>query len=225
VYKRQEYNSVEERVIKEAAYAAGAKEVYIIEEPMAAAIGAGLKVNSAKGNMVVDIGGGTTDIAVISLGGIIVKQTIKVAGDKMDEAIAKYIRKNYNLLIGEQTSEKIKINIGTIIPLEQELSMEVRGRDLFTGLPKIININSSEVAEALWEPVSAIVDTVKSVLEVTPPELAADIIEEGITLTGGGALLRGLDKVISKATGIKVNIPEDPISCVALGTGKYAEAL
>jgi len=173
----------------------------------------------------VDIGGGTTDIAVISLGGIIVKQTIKVAGDKMDEAIAKYIRKNYNLLIGEQTAERIKINIGTIIPLEQELSMEVRGRDLFTGLPKIINITSSEVAEALWEPVSAIVDTVKSVLEVTPPELAADIIEEGITLTGGGALLRGLDKVISKATGIKVNIPEDPISCVALGTGKYAEAL
>jgi rod shape-determining protein MreB len=220
-----EYNSVEERVIKEAAYAAGAKEVYIIEEPMAAAIGAGLKVNSAKGNMVVDIGGGTTDIAVISLGGIIVKQTLKVAGDKMDEAIAKYIRKNYNLLIGEQTAEKIKINIGTIIPLEQELSMEVRGRDLFTGLPKIINITSSEVAEALWEPVSAIVDTVKSVLEVTPPELAADIIEEGITLTGGGALLRGLDKVISKATGIKVNIPEDPISCVALGTGKYAESL
>lgn len=220
-----EYNSVEERVIKEAAYAAGAKEVYIIEEPMAAAIGANLKVNSAKGNMVVDIGGGTTDVAVISLGGIIVKQTIKVAGDKMDEAIAKYIRKNYNLLIGDQTAERIKINIGTIIPLEQELSMEVKGRDLFTGLPKIINITSREVSESLWEPISNIVDTVKNVLEMTPPELASDIIEEGITLTGGGALLRGLDKVISKTTGIKVNVPEDPISCVALGTGKYAESL
>ncbi|MCX7869990.1 MAG: rod shape-determining protein [bacterium] len=219
-----EYNSVEERVIKEAAYAAGAKEVYIIEEPMAAAIGAGLKVNSARGNMVIDIGGGTTDVAVISLNGIVCSKAVKVGGDKMDEAISKYI-KNYNLLIGDQTAERIKINIGTIIPLEQELSMEVKGRDLFTGLPKVINITSSEVAEALWEPVSSIVDTVKSVLEITPPELAADIIEEGITLTGGGALLRGLDKVISKATGIKVNVPEDPISCVALGTGKYAESL
>ncbi len=220
-----EYNSVEERVIKEAVMAAGAKEVYIIEEPMAAAIGAGLKVNSARGNMVVDIGGGTTDVAVISLGGIVVKKTIKVAGDKMDEAISKYIRKNFNLLIGEQTAEKIKIAIGTVVPIEEEKKMEVKGRDLFTGLPKSVVLSNRDIMEALWEPVSEIVDTVKSVLEMTPPELAADIIEEGITLTGGGALLRGLDVVISKATGIKVNIPEDPIACVALGTGKFAEGL
>lgn len=220
-----EYNSVEERVIKEAVMAAGAKEVYIIEEPMAAAIGAGLKVNSARGNMVVDIGGGTTDVAVISLGGIVVKKTIKVAGDKMDEAISKYIRKNFNLLIGEQTAERIKIAIGTVVPIEEEKKMEVKGRDLFTGLPKSVVLSNRDIMEALWEPVSEIVDTVKSVLEMTPPELAADIIEEGITLTGGGALLRGLDVVISKATGIKVNIPEDPIACVALGTGKFAEGL
>jgi len=220
-----EYNSVEERVIKEAVMAAGAKEVYIIEEPMAAAIGAGLKVNSARGNMVVDIGGGTTDVAVISLGGIVVKKTIKVAGDKMDEAISKYIRKNFNLLIGEQTAEKIKIAIGAVVPIEEEKKMEVKGRDLFTGLPKSVVLSNRDIMEALWEPVSEIVDTVKSVLEMTPPELAADIIEEGITLTGGGALLRGLDVVISKATGIKVNIPEDPIACVALGTGKFAEGL
>ncbi|MEN3015441.1 MAG: rod shape-determining protein [bacterium] len=220
-----EYNSVEERVIKEAVMAAGAKEVYIIEEPMAAAIGANLKVNSARGNMIVDIGGGTTDVAVISLGGIVVKRTIKVAGDKMDEAISKYIRKNYNLLIGEQTAERIKIAIGTVVPLEEEKKIEVKGRDLFTGLPKSITISSRDTMEALWEPVGEIVDTVKAVLELTPPELASDIIEEGITLTGGGALLRGLDIVISKATGIKVNIPEDPIACVAIGTGKFAESL
>lgn len=220
-----EYNSVEERVIKEAVMAAGAKEVYIIEEPMAAAIGADLKVNSARGNMVVDIGGGTTDVAVISLGGIVVKKTIKVAGDKMDEAISKYIRKNFNLLIGEQTAEKIKIAIGSVVPVEEERKIEVKGRDLFTGLPKSVVLSNRDIMEALWEPVSEIVDTVKSVLEMTPPELAADIIEEGITLTGGGALLRGLDVVISKATGIKVNIPEDPISCVVLGTGKFAEGL
>lgn len=220
-----EYNSVEERVIKEAVMAAGAKEVYIIEEPMAAAIGADLKVNSARGNMIVDIGGGTTDVAVISLGGIVVKRTIKVAGDKMDEAISKYIRKNFNLLIGEQTAEKIKISIGTVVPLEEERKIEVKGRDLFTGLPKSVTITSRETMEALWEPVSEIVDAVKSVLEMTPPELASDIIEEGITLTGGGALLRGIDVVISKATGIKVNIPPDPIACVAIGTGRFAESL
>ncbi|MCS6956194.1 MAG: rod shape-determining protein [Candidatus Calescibacterium sp.] len=220
-----EYNSVEERVIKEAVMAAGARDVYIIEEPMAAAIGANLKVNSAKGNMIVDIGGGTTDVAVISLGGIVVKKTIKVAGDKMDEAISKYIRKNFNLLIGEQTAERIKISIGTVISPEEDKKMEVKGRDLFTGLPKSILITSRDTIEALWEPVSEIVDTVKSVLEMTPPELASDIIEEGITLTGGGALLKGLDIVISKSTGIKVNIPDDPIACVAIGTGRFAESL
>lgn len=220
-----EYNSVEERVIKEAVMAAGAKEVHIIEEPMAAAIGANAKVNSARGIMVVDIGGGTTDVAVISLGGIVVKKTIKVAGDKMDEAISKYIRKNFNLLIGEQTAEKVKIAIGTVINPEEDKKMEVKGRDLFTGLPKSITITSRDTMEALWEPVSEIVETVKSVLETTPPELAADIIEDGIILTGGGALLRGLDTIISKATGIKVNIPEDPIACVAIGTGKFAESL
>ncbi|MFN4219394.1 MAG: rod shape-determining protein [bacterium] len=220
-----EYNSVEERVIKEAVLAAGAKEVHIIEEPMAAAIGANAKVNSARGIMVVDIGGGTTDVAVISLGGIVVKKTIKVAGDKMDEAISKYIRKTYNLLIGEQTAEKVKIAIGTVVPLEEDLKMEVKGRDLFTGLPKSVNITSKDTMEALWEPVSEIVDAVKSVLEITPPELAADIIEDGIILTGGGSLLRGLDTIITKATGIKTVIPEDPISCVAIGTGKFAESL
>ncbi|MFN3995764.1 MAG: rod shape-determining protein [bacterium] len=220
-----EYNSVEERVIKEAVLAAGAKEVHIIEEPMAAAIGANAKVNSARGIMVVDIGGGTTDVAVISLGGIVVKKTIKVAGDKMDEAISKYIRKTYNLLIGEQTAERVKIAIGTVVPLEEDLKMEVKGRDLFTGLPKSVNITSKDTMEALWEPVSEIVDAVKSVLEITPPELAADIIEDGIILTGGGSLLKGLDTIITKATGIKTVIPEDPIGCVAIGTGKFAESL
>jgi len=220
-----EYNSIEERVIKEAVFAAGAKDVHIIEEPMAAAIGSNLNVQAARGCMIVDIGGGTTDVAVISLGGIVVKKTIKVAGDKMDEAISRYIRKNYNLLIGEQTAERIKISIGTVVPLEEEKSMEIKGRDLFTGLPKSVVITSKDIMEALWEVVAEIVDCVKNVLELTPPELAADIIEDGITLTGGGALLRGLDVIISKATGIKVNIPPDPISCVALGTGKFAESL
>jgi rod shape-determining protein MreB len=220
-----EYNSIEERVIKEAVLAAGAKLVHIIEEPMAAAIGSNLNVHAARGCMIVDIGGGTTDVAVISLGGIVVKKTIKVAGDKMDEAISRYIRKTYNLLIGDQTAEKVKISIGTVIPLEEEESMEIKGRDLFTGLPKSVFITSKDVMEALWESVSEIVDAVKNVLELTPPELAADIIEDGITLTGGGALLRGLDVIITKATGIKTNIPPDPISCVAIGTGKFAESL
>jgi len=220
-----EYNSIEERVIKEAVLAAGAKLVHIIEEPMAAAIGSNLNVHAARGCMIVDIGGGTTDVAVISLGGIVVKKTIKVAGDKMDEAISRYIRKTYNLLIGDQTAEKVKISIGTVIPLEEEKSMEIKGRDLFTGLPKSVVITSKDVMEALWESVSEIVDAVKNVLELTPPELAADIIEDGITLTGGGALLRGLDVIITKATGIKTNVPSDPISCVAIGTGKFAESL
>lgn len=215
-----EVTSVEKRAVIEAAEAAGAQKAYLIEQPMAAAIGAGLPVEGPCGNMIVDIGGGTTDVAVISLGGIVVSESIRVAGNKMDEALARYIRKNFNLLVGERSAEEIKINIGAAFPLEQELSMEIRGRDLMSGLPKTIVITSEEVREALEEPVSAIVEAVKSVLERTPPELAADIIDRGIVMTGGGALLRGIDKLLSKVTGMPVFLADDPVSCVALGTGK-----
>jgi rod shape-determining protein MreB len=218
-----EVTSVEHRAVKEAAEAAGAKKVLIIEEPMAAAIGAGLPVEGPGGNMVVDIGGGTTDVAVISLGGIVVSESIRVAGNKLDEAIVRYIRKNFNLMIGERTAEEIKIQIGSVYPLDGELTMEIRGRDLINGLPKTIMVTSEEIREAFEEPVSAIIESVKSVLERTPPELAADIIDRGIYLTGGGALLKGLDKLLSKVTGITVHVADDPISCVAIGTGKYVD--
>jgi rod shape-determining protein MreB len=193
--------------------------VEIIEEPMAAAIGAGLPIDGPSGNMVVDIGGGTTDVAVISLGGIVVSQSLRVAGNKLDEAIIRHIRRVYNLMIGERTSEEIKIRIGSAHRLDQELVMEIRGRDLINGLPKTVKITSEEVREALSEPLQSIVEAVKAVLEKTPPELAADIIDRGIILTGGGALLRGLDTLLGEVTGIPVIIADDPLSCVAIGTG------
>jgi len=214
-----EVTSVERRAVLEAATSAGAKKAYLIEEPMAAAIGAGLNVEEPAGNMVLDIGGGTTDAAVISLGGIVVSQSIRVAGHKMDEAIIRYVRKNYNLMIGERTAEEVKIRIGSAYPMDENTGMEIRGRDLINGLPKTLTITADEVRESLLEPVSAIVDTVKAVLEKTPPELAADIIDRGIVMTGGGGLLRGLDLLLSRATGMPVRVADDPISCVAIGSG------
>jgi rod shape-determining protein MreB len=214
-----EITSVEERAVKDAAKLAGARTVDIIEEPMAAAIGAGLPIGGPSGSMVVDIGGGTTDVAVISLGGVVVSQSLRVAGNKLDDAIVRYIRRVFNLMIGERTAEEIKIKIGSAYVLEQELDMEIRGRDLINGLPKTVKITSEEVREALSEPVNAIVEAVKSVLEKTPPELASDIIDRGIILTGGGALLRGLERLLSDVTGVPVIVADDPLSCVALGTG------
>jgi rod shape-determining protein MreB len=215
-----EITSVEERAVRDAAKLAGARSVDLIEEPMAAAIGAGLPIDGPSGNMVVDIGGGTTDVAVISLGGIVVSQSMRTAGNKMDEAIVRHIRRVYNLMIGERTSEEIKIKIGSAHRLDQELSMEIRGRDLINGLPKTVKITSEEVREALQEPIAAIVEAVKSVLEKTPPELAADIIDRGIIMTGGGALLRGLDQLLTEVTGIPAIVADDPLSCVAVGTGQ-----
>lgn len=214
---------VEKRAIEEAARAAGARDAYLIEEPMAAAIGAGLKVEEPEGNMVVDIGGGTTEIAIISLGGIVTAKSIRIGGDEFDESIVSYVKKEYNLMIGERTAEDVKISIGSTFKDDQETNMQIRGRDLITGLPKTIEINSTEVRDALKEPISAIVDAIKSTLEKTPPELASDIMENGIMLTGGGALLRGLDKLVKQETGMPVQIAEDPLDCVALGTGKSVE--
>jgi rod shape-determining protein MreB len=217
--------SVEKRAVVQAAREAGAGEAYTIEEPMAAAIGAGLPISTPGGNMVVDIGGGTTDIAVISLDGIVTSESLRVAGNRMDEVIMRHVKSVYSLMIGERTAEEIKTRIGSAYPLEQEMSMQVRGRDLVAGLPKTVEVTSVEVREALAEPVVAIVEKVKRVLEQTPPELAADIIERGIVLTGGGALLRGLDRLISAATSIPVYVAEDPLSCVAIGTGRALEEL
>ncbi len=217
--------SVEKRAVVQAAREAGAGEAYTIEEPMAAAIGAGLPISTPGGNMVVDIGGGTTDIAVISLDGIVTSESLRVAGNRMDEVIMRHVKSVYSLMIGERTAEEIKTKIGSAYPLEGEMMMQVRGRDLVAGLPKTVEVTSVEVREALAEPVLAIVEKVKRVLEQTPPELAADIIERGIVLTGGGALLRGLDKLISAATGIPVYVADDPLSCVAIGTGRALEEL
>lgn len=214
---------VEKRAIEEAARAAGARDAYLIEEPMAAAIGAGLKVEEPEGNMVVDIGGGTTEIAIISLGGIVTAKSIRIGGDEFDESIVSYVKKEYNLMIGERTAEDVKISIGSTFKDDQETNMQIRGRDLISGLPKTIEINSTEVRDALKEPISSIVDAIKSTLEKTPPELASDIMENGIMLTGGGALLRGLDKLVKQETGMPVQIAEDPLDCVALGTGKSVE--
>jgi len=211
---------VERRAVRDAAINAGAKKVRLIEEPLAAAIGANLDIMEASGSMVIDIGGGTTDIAVISLGGIVVRSSIKTAGDKFDEAIIKYVRKKHKLMIGERTAESLKINIGSAYKREKEMSMEIRGRDLITGLPKNISISSEEMREALMEPVNAIAECTHSVLEKTPPELAADIADKGIVMTGGGALLNGLDKLIQDVTKVPVYVAEDAVSCVALGTGK-----
>lgn len=214
---------VEKRAVEDAAYAAGAREVFIIEEPIAAAIGAGIDISRPCGNMIVDIGGGTADVAVISLGGSVVSASIKIAGDNFDEAIVRYMRKKHNLLIGERTAEDVKIHIGTCFPLPQPETMEVRGRNLVTGLPKTIEVSSEEINEALHEPTVQIVEAVHSVLEKTPPELAADVSERGIVLTGGGALLRGLEELMEERTGINTMTAEDPMTCVAIGTGKYVE--
>jgi rod shape-determining protein MreB len=217
--------NVERRAVLQAAREAGASWADYIEEPMAAAIGAGLAIDQPHGNMVVDIGGGTTDVAVISLDGLVRCKSVRVGGNKMDEMVARYIRNEYNLQIGDRSAEEIKIRIGSAYPLEQELRMEVRGRDLVAGLPKTIEVTSPEIREAISEPVNAIVEKVKQVLLDTPPELAADIIEQGVWLTGGGALLRGLDKLLRIETGIDVHIADDPLSCVAIGTGRALEHL
>ena len=216
---------VEKKAVEDATYQAGAREVSIIEEPIAAAIGAGIDISKPCGNMVVDIGGGTTDIAVISLGGSVVSESLKVAGDKFDEAIVKYIKKRHNVMIGERTAEELKINIGCVYPKIQDMDMDIRGRDLITGLPKTITVHSSEMLEALIEPAMMIVDSVHSVLEKTPPELAADISDKGIYMTGGGCLVDGLDKLLQEKTGINVMIAQDAVSCVALGTGKALDNL
>ena len=212
---------VEERAVRQAALSAGARQAYIIEEPLAAALGAGINIEEATGNMVVDIGGGTSDVAVLSLGGIVCNTSLRVGGDKFDEAIIRYIRKEYNLMIGERTAEAIKITIGTayVSDNNKNNSMDVRGRDLLTGLPKTINITSQESYIALQDPLEAIIESIKKVLEITPPELAADIVNNGIVMTGGGSLLDGFDVLVSKHTNLPVHIAEDAISCVALGTG------
>ena len=214
---------VEQRAVEEAAIAAGARAAYIIEEPMAAAIGAGLPVHEPAGNMVVDIGGGTTEVAVISLGGIVTALSIRIGGDELDEAIIAYIKKEYSLALGERTAEEIKMAIGSAFPLPDEPNAEIRGRDLVTGLPKTIIVSSEEIRRAVEEPVNAIVDAVKSTLDRTPPELAADIMDKGIVLTGGGALLKGLDERLKHETGMPVHLTENPLSCVAIGSGKCLE--
>ncbi len=214
---------VERRAVKEAAYKAGAKHVSIIEEPMAAAIGAGLPVAEARGSMVVDIGGGTSEVAVISLGGIVVSNSTRVGGDEFDNAIVQYVKKTHNLLIGERSAEIIKIEIGSAYPYEDEKPVEIKGRNLIDGLPKNIMIHPTEVREALSDALSQVLDAIHSTLEKTPPELAADIIDNGIALTGGGALLRGLDKLIQHDTGITVNVAENPLDCVAAGSGKVLD--
>lgn len=216
---------VEKKAVIDAASQAGARKVYLIEEPIAAAIGAGIDISKPCGNMIVDIGGGTTDIAVISLGGSVVSTSIKVAGDKFDEAVVKYIKKKHNVIIGDRTAEELKVNIGCVYPKIQDVEMDIRGRDLGTGLPKTLIISSSEMMEALIEPAMMIVDAVHSVLEKTPPELAADISDKGIYMTGGGSLLDGLDKLLKEKTGINVMIAQDTVSCVALGTGKALDNL
>ena len=216
---------VEKKAVIDAASNAGARKVYLIEEPIAAAIGAGIDISKPCGNMIVDIGGGTTDVAVISLGGSVVSTSLKVAGDKFDEYIIKYIKRRHNVIIGDRTAEDLKINIGCVYPKFQDMEMDIRGRDLTTGLPRTVTIYSSEMMEALEEPAMMIIDAVHSVLEKTPPELAADISDKGIYMTGGGCLIDGLDKLLQEKTGINVMIAEDAVSCVALGTGKALDNL
>ena len=215
--------AVERRAVLDATIQAGAREAYLIEEPMAAAIGAGLPVQEATGNMVVDIGGGTSEVAVISLGGIVVSRSVRIGGDKMDEAIVQYIKKRYNLLIGERTAEEIKITIGTAMKIENPDTMEIRGRDLVTGLPKTLTVDANQIQEALSEPVAGIIDAVRGTLERTPPELSSDIMDRGIVMTGGASLLRNLDRMLSKETGMPVYVSDSALSCVALGTGIAVE--
>ncbi len=216
---------VEKRAVIDATLQAGAREAYLIEEPMAAAIGAGLPVSEPVGSMIVDVGGGTTEVAVIALGGIVSSRSIRVGGDEMDEAIIQYARRAYNLLIGERTAEEIKIAIGSAYPLWEEQTVEVRGRDLLTGLPRTVRMTGAEIREALNEPVTAIVEAVRQTLERTPPELAADVAERGIVMVGGGALLRGLDRRLAQETGMPVTLPDDPLSAVVLGTGRVLEEI
>ena len=216
---------VEKRAVLDATKQAGAKEAFLIEEPMAAAIGAGLPVEEPTGSMIVDVGGGTSEVAVISLGGIVTSESIRVGGDEMDDSITSYIKRTYNLAIGERTAEEIKIEIGSAFRIAEVERMEIRGRDLVTGLPKLLNISSWEIENALAEPVTAILETIKITLERTPPELAADIMEKGIVMTGGGSLLKGLDKLISEETGMPVFLAENPLDCVVLGAGKALSAI
>lgn len=215
--------AVEERAVREAALLAGAREAYLIEEPMAAAIGAGLPVHEPTGNMIVDIGGGTTEVAVISLGGVVTSRSIRIASDEMDEAIISHVKRTYNLLIGERTAEFIKIQIGTAYPLKTMETEEVRGRDLVSGLPKTVQITSEEIYKALSEPVTSIIEAIKATLELTPPELAADIMDRGIVMAGGGSLLRGLDQLVSEETGMPVHISDEPMLAVAYGAGRVLE--
>jgi rod shape-determining protein MreB len=214
---------VEERAVKDSAFQAGAREVYLIQEPMAAAIGVGLPVSEPSGNMIIDIGGGTSDVAIISLGGTVVSKSSRVAGDKLTESITNYLKYTYNLMVGERTAEQIKIQIGSAFPLEQELSMEVKGRDLITGLPKTLAINSEEIRQAISEDVASIVSLVRNTLDHCPPEIAADLVDKGVIVAGGGALLRGLDKLLHEKTGLMVMIAEDPLVSVAKGAGKVLE--
>ena len=215
--------SVEKRAVRDAALKAGAREAYLIEEPLAAAIGANVPISGPSGNLVIDIGGGTSEIAVISLGGIVVSRSVRVGGNRFDEAIANYVRKKYNVMIGDRTAEEVKIQIGTALPLERELHMEVRGRDLIAGLPRTVPLTSSEVMEALEQPLQQIVGAVRGVLEETPPELSSDIIDKGMVMTGGGSLLRNIDKLLTQVTGVPCHVAENALNCVALGTGLALE--
>jgi rod shape-determining protein MreB len=215
--------SVEQRAVEEATISAGARAAYIIEEPMAAAIGAGLPIHEPTGNMIVDIGGGTTEVAVISLGGIVTATSERVGGDEMDEAIIQFVKKEFSVMLGERTAEAIKLHVGSAFPTPDDLIAEIKGRDLVSGLPKTIHVTSEEIRRAIEEPVNSIVDAVRNTLDRTPPELAADILEKGVVLTGGGALLRGLDERLKHETGMPINIAENPLSCVAIGSGKCLE--
>ena len=215
--------SVEKRAVRDAALKAGAREAYLIEEPLAAAIGANVPISGASGNLIIDIGGGTSEIAVISLGGIVVARSVRVGGNRFDEAIANYVRKKYNVMIGDRTAEEVKIQIGTALPLERELQMEVRGRDLIAGLPRTIPITSSEVMEAIEAPLQQLVAAVRTVLEQTPPELSSDIIDKGMVMSGGGSLLRNIDRLLTQVTGVPCHVAENSLNCVALGTGLALE--
>jgi rod shape-determining protein MreB len=216
---------VEKRAVVDSAERAGASEVYLVEEPMAASIGSGLPISEPAGNMIVDIGGGTTEVAVISLSGVVLSQTMRIGGDEMDEAIIQHLKRTHNLLVGERTAEEIKMRIGSGFPLEEELKMEAKGRDLVSGLPKTVTVSSEEVREALSEPVNAVVETVRDTLERTPPELSSDLVDRGIYLTGGGALLRGMDKLLASVTDIPIHVTEDPLTTVVMGTGKILDEL
>jgi len=214
---------LERRAVRSSAQAAGANEVYMVAEPMAAAIGVGLPIETPRGNMVIDIGGGTTEIAVIALSGIVADTSIRIGGDELDQSIVTFLRKNYNLLIGEPTAEAIKMQIGSAIPIENEREMEVKGRDLLSGIPKMVVIHSEEIRECLQEPLRSIVEAVRSALEITPPELASDIVDFGIVMTGGGALIRGLDKLIQLETNLPIHVDEEPMTCVVRGSGRILE--